>query len=277
MNRIGDLLSLIRFLQLDPFAYYFCQAAGGSCNCKSLNYNIESGKCTNCGHSGISHYSYFNRKFVNPIKGYGYVAEGRLAMQQLDEDLLRRVLLRRTKQERADDISLPPKLVRVSRVAFDEREEDIYQAIYTQSKAQFNTYVESGTVLHNYAHIFDLLIRLRQAVNHPYLVLYSASAAARTASIASGNLATSSEQPILRTTSLDSRRQSVAASHSNAVVVHELNQEDGENSSRKDEEEEELPCALCHECLESKITSKCKHSFCKSCIEAYIVSFPGKS
>lgn len=36
-------------------------------------------------------------------------------------------------------------------------------------------YVDSGTVLNNYAHIFDLLIRLRQAVNHPYLVVYSAS------------------------------------------------------------------------------------------------------
>lgn len=30
-------------------------------------------------------------------------------------------------------------------------------------------------MLNNYAHIFDLLIRLRQAVNHPYLVVYSAS------------------------------------------------------------------------------------------------------
>ena len=36
-------------------------------------------------------------------------------------------------------------------------------------------YVDTGTVLNNYAHIFDLLIRLRQAVNHPYLVVYSAS------------------------------------------------------------------------------------------------------
>lgn len=35
--------------------------------------------------------------------------------------------------------------------------------------------MESGTLLNNYAHIFDLLIRLRQAVNHPYLVVYSAT------------------------------------------------------------------------------------------------------
>ena len=45
---------------------------------------------------------------------------------------------------------------------FDEREQDFYEALYTQSQAQFGTYVASGTVLNNYAHIFDLLIRLRQ-------------------------------------------------------------------------------------------------------------------
>ncbi len=45
---------------------------------------------------------------------------------------------------------------------FDEREMDFYEALYTQSQAQFSVYVESSTVLNNYAHIFDLLIRLRQ-------------------------------------------------------------------------------------------------------------------
>lgn len=45
---------------------------------------------------------------------------------------------------------------------FDEREEDFYEALYTQSQAQFATYIASGTVVNNYAHIFDLLIRLRQ-------------------------------------------------------------------------------------------------------------------
>lgn len=44
-----------------------------------------------------------------------------------------------------------------------------------QSQAQFNTYLQSGTVLNNYAHIFDILIRLRQAVDHPYLVIHSES------------------------------------------------------------------------------------------------------
>ena len=45
---------------------------------------------------------------------------------------------------------------------FDEREADFYEALYTQSQAQFDAYVKTGTVVNNYAHIFDLLIRLRQ-------------------------------------------------------------------------------------------------------------------
>ncbi len=37
----------------------------------------------------------------------------------------------------------------------------------------FDAFVDEGTILHNYAHVFDLLLRLRQAVDHPYLVLHS--------------------------------------------------------------------------------------------------------
>jgi DNA repair protein RAD16 len=45
---------------------------------------------------------------------------------------------------------------------FDEREADFYEAMYTQSQAQFDAYVDSGTLLNNYSHVFDLLIKLRQ-------------------------------------------------------------------------------------------------------------------
>ncbi|KAF9601153.1 hypothetical protein IFM89_017058 [Coptis chinensis] len=40
-------------------------------------------------------------------------------------------------------------------------------------------YIEAGTLMNNYAHIFDLLTRLRQAVDHPYLVIYHNSAGSR--------------------------------------------------------------------------------------------------
>ncbi len=38
---------------------------------------------------------------------------------------------------------------------------------------QFDSFVKSGTVLQNYATVLELLLRLRQACNHPFLVLES--------------------------------------------------------------------------------------------------------
>jgi len=81
-------------------------------------------------------------------------------------------MLRRTKLERKQDLQLLPLNVSVVFLSLDQSEKDFYECIYTRSRASFDTYVSKGTLLHNYAHIFDLLARLRQAVNHPYLVVH---------------------------------------------------------------------------------------------------------
>lgn len=61
------------------------------------------------------------------------------------------------------------------------------QALYTQSTAQFGTYVDAGTLLNNYAHVLDLLTRLRQAINHPYLVIHSHRGEEATAAAGGGS------------------------------------------------------------------------------------------
>jgi DNA repair protein RAD16 len=53
----------------------------------------------------------------------------------------------------------PRSTVVLRRCRFDSRETDFYEALYTQSRATFGAYVTAGTLLNNYAHIFDLLIR----------------------------------------------------------------------------------------------------------------------
>ncbi|KAF0709610.1 Aste57867_5835 [Aphanomyces stellatus] len=236
-NRIGELFSLVRFLQVDPFAYYEC----AECDCKQLDFSFHQGRCEHCDHTAMQHYSSFNKRIVNPIQGFGYVAEGKLAMLRLQNDLLRHVLLRRTKESRADDISLPPKLVRVRRDALDEREKDFYESIYTQSKAQFNTYVSAGTLLNNYAHIFDLLIRLRQAVDHPYLVIYSNS------------------NPALQVPTPD------------VPATEDLPLIEPAPVTKTDKIDEDV-CGFCHEPLEGAVQSTCLHQYCRSCVEEYIGS-----
>lgn len=60
----------------------------------------------------------------------------------------------------------------VKKVKLSEEERDFYESIYKLSSSKFDTFVEKGTVLHNYAHIFELLSRLRQAVDHPFLIIH---------------------------------------------------------------------------------------------------------
>jgi DNA repair protein RAD16 len=72
----------------------------------------------------------------------------------LKTDVLDKCLLRRTKENRAEDMNLPPRLVAIRPVRLHPVEEDFYNALYTQTKSSFDDYVAEGTVLNNYAHIF---------------------------------------------------------------------------------------------------------------------------
>jgi len=170
-NRVGEFYSLIRFLRLDPMAHYICRQK--DCNCKSLHYRMMNGKCQGCGHGSIQHYSHFNKYVLNPIQRDGYSGDGRRAMFILKDEVLDKCLLRRTKETTAEDMNLPPRLVTIRPVRLHPVEEDFYNALYTQTKTSFDDYDSSGNLRNNYAHVFDLLMRLRQSVDHPYLVVYS--------------------------------------------------------------------------------------------------------
>ncbi|MCD9638829.1 hypothetical protein HAX54_022989 [Datura stramonium] len=107
--------------------------------------------------------------------------DGRDAMVLLKHRILKSLLLRRTKKERAADLALPTKTVTMRKDSLDVFEYDYYKSLYNRSQAQFNTYVQAGTLVNNYGHIFAMITRLRQAVDHPYLVMYSRT------DLASGN------------------------------------------------------------------------------------------
>ena len=170
-NRVGELYSLLRFLQVDPYAYYFCRKEG--CNCKSLHWRFgpNNKACECCGHTSMSHYSQFNQTILNPITRYGYIGEGKNGVLTLKQ-VLQETQLRRTKKGRAEDVKLPKLEISIKELTLDEKEKDFYESLYKQVQVKFDAYVRRGTLLHNYAHIFELLSRLRQAVNHPFIVLH---------------------------------------------------------------------------------------------------------
>nr|GEW52970.1 DNA repair protein RAD16-like [Tanacetum cinerariifolium] len=156
-NRVGELYSLVRFLQITPYSYYFCK----DCDCKVLDYSPNS-SCPGCPHKSVRHFCWWNKNVANPIANKGYSADGRRAMVLLKDKVLKSILLRRTKKGRAADLALPPRIISLRRDYLDIIEQDYYTSLYSESQAQFNTYVDAGT-----------------AVDHPYLVVYSKLAVAR--------------------------------------------------------------------------------------------------
>ncbi|WJZ95858.1 hypothetical protein VitviT2T_014597 [Vitis vinifera] len=93
----------------------------------------------------------------------------------LTQKVLKSIMLRRTKKSIAVDLGLPLKTVTLRRDALDITEEDYYQTLYKECQLEFNRYVEDGTLMNYYVHILELITRLRQALDHPYLVVHSKS------------------------------------------------------------------------------------------------------
>ncbi|KAL5488367.1 RAD16 [Sanghuangporus weigelae] len=168
-NRVGELYSLVRFLGGDPFSFYFCKR----CDCKSLHWKFTDKKtCDECGHSPMQHTCFWNNEILTPIQKHGMSGTGFEAFQKL-RILLDRMMLRRTKIERADDLGLPPRTVIVRRDFFSDEEKELYLSLFTDAKRQFSTYVDQGSLLNNYSNIFSLITRMRQMACHPDLVLKS--------------------------------------------------------------------------------------------------------
>ncbi|WWC93088.1 uncharacterized protein L201_008053 [Kwoniella dendrophila CBS 6074] len=168
-NRVGELYSLVRFLGADPFSHYFCK----KCDCKSLHWQFKDKRtCDSCGHKPMDHVCFWNTEILTPIARYGIEegGPGHTAFKKL-KILLDRMMLRRTKLERADDLGLPPRTIVVRRDFFSPQEKELYMSLFTNAKRQFATYVGQGTVLNNYSNIFSLITRMRQMACHPDLVL----------------------------------------------------------------------------------------------------------
>lgn len=164
-NRVGEIYSLLRFLQIKPFCENFCRV----CECRSTVWKFNKNYCEECGHSYLQHTNFFNHSMLKHLqKGSG--PEGQMAMKNM-RILLSQIMLRRTKVERSDDLGLPPRVVEIRRDFFNEEEVDVYSSIYSDSMRQFSTYVAQGVVLNNYANIFSLITRMRQMADHPDLVL----------------------------------------------------------------------------------------------------------
>ncbi|KAL0363351.1 UNVERIFIED_CONTAM: Helicase-like transcription factor CHR28 [Sesamum calycinum] len=132
-NAIDDLYSYFRFLRHEPYAIF-------RTFCEQLKAPIHK----------------------SPQDGYKKL-----------QAVLKTIMLRRTKGTFIDGepiIKLPPKTIELKKVDFSEEERDFYCRLEADSRAQFAEYAAAGTVKQNYVNILLMLLRLRQACDHPLLV-----------------------------------------------------------------------------------------------------------
>jgi DNA repair protein RAD16 len=190
----------------------------------------------------MMHTCFWNNEILTPIQKNGMEGPGGIAFKKL-RVLLDRIMLRRTKIQRADDLGLPPRTVIVRRDFFSPEEKELYLSLFSDAKRQFSTYVDSGTLLNSessaemkkkkkkkvarftqkktildYSNIFSLITRMRQMACHPDLVIRSKN---------------------------------------NAKM---FGGEDGEATV----------CRLCNDVAEDAIQAKCRHIFDRECIKQYL-------
>ena len=166
-NRIGEFFSLLRFLQIKPFACYFCKM----CDCAELHWSQnEQKKCESCNHIGFQHVSIFNQELLNPITQQGDDELRREGLRKL-RLVTDRIMLRRMKRDHTASMELPPKEVIIHNEFFGEIERDFSSSIMSNTTRTFDTYVSRGVMLNNYANIFGLIMQMRQVANHPDLIL----------------------------------------------------------------------------------------------------------
>lgn len=194
-NAIDDLYSYFRFLKYDPFDAY-------KLFCTHIKTPISK----------------------NPTNGYRKL-----------QTILKTVMLRRTKGTLLDGepiINLPPKYIELKKVDFSEEERDFYSRLEADSRAQFEEYAAAGTVKQNYVNILLMLLRLRQACDHPFLVK-------------------GFDSHSLLSSSLE--------------MAKKLPQDEKEHLLKRLEASLAI-CGICSDPPEDAVVAKCGHVFCNQCI-----------
>ncbi|XP_072955755.1 helicase-like transcription factor CHR28 isoform X1 [Typha angustifolia] len=194
-NAVDDLYSYFRFLRYDPYAVY-------KSFCSMIKVPISR----------------------NPTNGYKKL-----------QAVLKTIMLRRTKGALIDGkpiITLPAKTVTLKKVDFSMEERAFYSILEAESREQFKVYAAAGTVKQNYVNILLMLLRLRQACDHPLLVKgYDSNSVWRC------SLEMASKLP------REKREHLICCLEAGSAI-----------------------CTICNDAPEDAVVSICGHVFCNQCI-----------
>lgn len=209
-NNLEDLFSLLCFLRVEPW-----------CN-----------------------WAWWNKLIQKPYEN------GDQRGLKLVKSILRPLMLRRSKESKDKEgrpiLVLPPTDVRVIECEQSEAEHDFYGALYRRSKVQFDQFVAQGKVLHNYANILELLLRLRQCCNHPFIVM------------SRGDTQQYADLNKLAKRFLQPHSDAGCGTGPSRAYVEEVVEglRNGENAE----------CPICLESADDPVLTPCAHRMCRECL-----------
>ncbi|XP_047955355.1 DNA repair protein RAD5B [Salvia hispanica] len=209
-NNLEDLFSLLCFLHVEPW-----------CN-----------------------WAWWNKLIQKPYDN------GDMRGLQLVKAILKPLMLRRTKESKDKHgrliLVLPPTDVQTIECEQSEAEQDFYDALFKRSKVQFDQFVAQGKVLHNFANILELLLRLRQCCNHPFLVM------------SRGDTEAYADLNKLARRFLQSQSDGGSGTGPSRAYVEEVVEgiRNGENTE----------CPICLESSDDPVLTPCAHRMCRECL-----------
>ncbi|KAI5118940.1 hypothetical protein M0805_006286 [Coniferiporia weirii] len=133
-NNVEELYSLLKFLRIRP----------------------------------LNDWEIFNNQINKPVKSGKSVR----AMKRL-QVVLKVIMLRRKKDTELNGkplIELPERIVNIVPCLFDADEREFYESIESKVELTLNKFRQNGDAAKNYTSMLVLLLRLRQACNHPSLL-----------------------------------------------------------------------------------------------------------
>jgi SNF2 family DNA or RNA helicase len=204
-NKLDDLYSLIRFIGIEPFDV----------------------KAT------------WSHHISKPIKFHN--GDPSLGVSRL-QTLMKSITLRRTKDQKIDGksiLDIPPKFDNTVVLELDPAERSLYDKMHERAKKVLSGLQSSGTVMKNYVHVLEMILRLRQICAHPQLC----------------NDYDSKFEMIEREISFDDEfDDSESFTKQKSLYLYGLLKDSGD----------EL-CSTCQSFAESPIISKCGHLYCSKC------------
>ncbi|CAH1452492.1 unnamed protein product [Lactuca virosa] len=214
-NNLEDIFSLLRFLRIEPWGSW----------------------------------SWWNKLIQKPFE------DGDERGLSLVQNILRPIMLRRTKfstdKEGRPILVLPPADMQVIYCQQTESEKDFYDALFKRSKVKFDQFVEQGRVLHNYASILELLLRLRQCCDHPFLVM------------SRGDTQDFSDLDKLAKRFLKGGNNNNDTMEEGKEMPSKAYIQEVVEELRKGEQGE---CPICLEAFEDAVLTPCAHRLCRECL-----------